>query len=380
MYDNHPMNTAILLSAGSSTRAGQNKLWAEVQGKPLWTLSHNTFLEHPQIDRIILVVPKGEELRFLPFINNEKTLVTVGGATRMESFKNGLATTGELTTNDVILDHNAANPFVTAEEISAVIAAAKEHGASAVAHAVVDTVAEVQSPSEEESSNSNCYILTIRERTNLKLMQTPQAVRGDILKNALDSLSPEATDLSSALLEFTKVVILPAHPRNKKITNSEDLATLTARTTIGEDSHRFLTGASAEGTKLTLGGLTVPDCPTMDANSDGDVILHAIGRALATAQNKNFSELADPLMLSGTQDSRDYLAPLLSEAKIQQISLSLECARPKIDPLISDLKSSLGRILKIDDNHIHISAHSGEDLTPFGRGEGIRCLASVTLK
>lgn len=372
------MNIALLLAAGSSTRAGQNKLWTDVQGEPLWTLAYKIFLAHPEVDRIVLVVPKGEELRFLPFINNEKTLVTVGGATRMESFKKGLEALEAFAADDIILDHNAASPFVTAEEISGVIAAAEEHGASAVAHAVVDTVAEVQSPSEGE--NPNCYILTIRDRSNLRLMQTPQAVRGDILEKARASLIQDATDLSSGLLKFTKVVILPAHPRNKKITTAEDLAALSAHTTIGEDSHRFLTGASAEGTQLTLGGLTVSDCPALEANSDGDVILHAIGRALATAQNKNFSELADPLMLGGDSDSRDYLEPLLSEVKIRQVSLSLECARPKIDPLISDLKSSLGRILQIEDNQIHISAHSGEDLTPFGRGEGIRCLASVTLK
>lgn len=358
------MNIAILLSAGSSTRAGQDKLWAKVHGQPLWTVSHRTFLEHPQIDRIILVVPKGEELKFLPFIEDKKTTVVSGGKTRMESFKQGLATIGELSKEDVILDHNAANPFVTAEEISAVIANAKEHGACAVAHPVVDTVAEVD--------NSGAFITDFHDRNNLRLMQTPQAVRGDILKMALDSIDSNSTDLSSALLQFTKVVILPAHPLNKKITFAEDLETLMAHTTLGEDSHRF----SNDG-QLILGGLTIPDCPAMSANSDGDVILHAIGRALATAQNKNFSELADPLMLGGIVDSSDYLEPLLEGMKILDVSVSLEGARPRIDPLKDELKKSLARILNIHESTVHISAHTGEDLTPFGRGEGIRCLALV---
>lgn len=355
------MNIAILLAAGKSTRAGQDKLWAEVHVRPLWTLAHDAFVNHPNIDRIVLVVRKGEELRYLPFIQDEKTSVIAGGETRMESFKNGLTAAGTLAANDVILDHNAANPFVTAEEISAVLRAAKEHGAAAVAHPVVDTVAEVDS--------SKAFITDFHDRSNLRLMQTPQAVRADVLESLQLS---DTTDLASALLGNTQVRLLPAHPLNKKITFAEDLEALQSQTFLGEDSHRF----SNEG-QLTLGGITVPACPAMEANSDGDVILHAIGRALATAQNKNFSELADPLMLGGDFDSRDYLESLLEGVKILEVSLSIEGAQPRIDPLESDLKSSLGRILQIKSTQIHLSAHTGEDLTAFGRGEGLRCLALV---
>lgn len=358
------MNAAILLCAGSSTRAGQNKTWAEVYGHPLWTLAHDTFVNHEQIDRVILVVPKGEEFRFLPFIDDKKTTITAGGATRMESFKKGLDSLGEFTANDVILDHNSANPFVTVSEISAVIAASKEYGASAVSQNCVDTVL----------LGEDGFYSKILEREKLRLMQTPQAVRGDILQNALSSLSADATDLTSAILEHTKVQILPAHPQNKKITFAEDLAALQAKTYLGEDSHAF----STTGT-LMLGGLSVPDLPKLEANSDGDVILHAIGRALALAQNQNFSELADPLSLSGDQDSRDYLHPLLEKVRIQELVLSLECARPQIDPLALALKNSLAEILKIPTLAIRISAHTGEGLTAFGRGEGIRCLALLTV-
>lgn len=379
------MNLAILLAAGFSTRAGQNKLWADVQGHPLWTLSHKTFLAHAQIDRICLVVPKGQELRFLPFISDDKTTVIAGGTTRMESFKRGLASFRPTTTADIILDHNAANPLVTSEEISAVIVNAKEHGAAAVAHPVVDTVAEVSDSSAssqvtENSKSSNWDIVSFRERTNLRLMQTPQAVRGDILQNVLNDLSPTATDLSSALLKHTQVAVIPAHPLNKKITLAEDIELLRAHldgsgeTFLGEDSHRF----SNEG-QLTLGGLTILDCPAVEANSDGDVILHAIGRALAQACGENFSELADPLSLSGDQDSRDYVEPLLEKCTVKHVSISVEGARPRIDPLVHALKTSLAKILHTSEDAIHISAHTGEDLTSFGRGEGLRCLALVTV-
>ncbi len=347
------MNIAILLAAGSSARAGQDKLWADVNGHPLWTLAYETYVTHPWVERLVLVVPKGKELRFFPFVESEKVTLVAGGNTRMESFKKGLETLA-LKDKDVVLDHNAANPFVTAEE---------KEGAAAVAHPLVDTVAEVDS--------SGAFVTDFHDRSHLRLMQTPQGVRGDVLASLQLS---DTTDLASALLGYTQVRLLPAHPLNKKITFAEDLQALRSRTYLGEDSHRF-----SESGQLILGGFTVPELPAMEANSDGDVILHAIGRALAQAQGQNFSELADPLMLSGDLNSSDYLESLLDGIKILQVSLSIEGARPRIDPLATALKASLSEILKIPAEHIHLSAHSGEDLTPFGLGEGLRCTALVQL-
>src|SRR3989338_4195045 len=140
------MNTVILLAAGKSLRAGQNKLWAQSNPKgllgnswPLWTRAYQTFLAHSLIDRIVVVVPKGEEFRFLPFIDSQKTQVVSGGETRMQSFKRGLAAI-DFSASDVILDHNAANPAVTAPEISAVIEAAGEFGAAAVSLPAADKI------------------------------------------------------------------------------------------------------------------------------------------------------------------------------------------------------------------------------------------------
>lgn len=357
------MNIAILLAAGSSTRAGENKLWAEVHGRPLWTLSYETLVNHPWVERLVLVVAKGQEFRFLPFVENEKVSVVVGGETRMDSFKKGLASL-ELKPKDVVLDHNAANPFVTAEEISAVLTAAQKEGAAAVAQLVVDTVAEVDS--------TGAFITDFHDRSHLRLMQTPQAARGDIL-DSIDLAG--TTDLASALLGYSQVRLLPASPFNKKVTFASDLLALRSSTFFGEDSHRF----GAEGA-LTLGGLTVPDCPATEAHSDGDVILHAIGRALAAARGASFSDAADALCEAGEKNSSAYLAPLLEGQKLLRLQLSLECARPKIDPLIPALKKNLSQLLGLHESNIHVSAMTGEALTSFGRGEGIRCTALIQLQ
>ena len=50
------------------------------------------------------------------------------------------------------------------------------------------------------------------------------------------------------------------------------------RCSIGQDSHRF---ASDPDRKCVLGGVVIPDAPGFEANSDGDVLLHALTNAVS---------------------------------------------------------------------------------------------------
>lgn len=351
------MNIAILLAAGKSTRAGQNKLWTKILGKELWTLSYETLCSHPEVDQIILVVPAGDEEKFKPYLKT-KTKICSGGDTRSASFWNAMDLL-ELKDDDLILDHNAANPFVSTEEISAVLKAAQQYGAAALSQPAVDTILEME----------NGFYTKALDRSKLRLMQTPQAVQVRLLKSLPRD---EATDLSSLLLKIIPVKAIDASPLNKKITFAEDLQRLSGFTYLGEDSHAF----SNSGT-LKLGGLNVPDLPALEANSDGDVILHAIGRALAQAKNTSFSKIADALCEQGEKESAVYLQPFLEDLTILQVSLQIEAARPRIDEL--PLQESLAKILKITPDKIRISAMSGEGLSSFGKGEGIRVLSLVTV-
>jgi 2-C-methyl-D-erythritol 4-phosphate cytidylyltransferase/2-C-methyl-D-erythritol 2,4-cyclodiphosphate synthase len=384
------MNYAILLAAGASTRAGRNKLWADIHGRPLWTLAFEALHEHPEVDKVVIVTPAGEEEKFAKQLDQkileeapEEILIVAGGKTRMESFQHGLAkitssttltSSPDLNPDDIILDHNAANPNLTAEEISAVIAAAKKHGAAAVSLPAVDTILTADSETGQYKQ--------VLDRDKIRLMQTPQAARWEILQNA--NLQTE-TDLTSAILKTNPVKVIDADHRNQKITFASDLNRLTCHSFIGEDSHRF----SATG-QLTLGGITVPSCPAMQANSDGDVILHAIGRALAQAGDNSFSHIADKMCSSGQTNSIIYLRPLLRDPKtnkpirIHTISIQLEGARPRIDTIALAIKFSLAKILSkpghaITPSQIRISAHTGEDLSTFGRGEGLRCTCILTV-
>jgi 2-C-methyl-D-erythritol 2,4-cyclodiphosphate synthase len=151
---------------------------------------------------------------------------------------------------------------------------------------------------------------------------------------------------------------------------------------FGQDSHRF----SKDGNKkLILGGVEIQGEKGLEANSDGDPILHAICAAIEQALGRaDFSVYADEMCENGITDSMEYLkvaARHLEEAgyTINNLGISVEGKKPKILPIEDKIKGRLAEILKIEKGRIGINATTGEDLTAFGRGEGIQAFAIVSL-
>lgn len=154
------------------------------------------------------------------------------------------------------------------------------------------------------------------------------------------------------------------------------------RVGFGQDSHRF---SQDPKRKLILGGIEINGESGLEGNSDGDAVIHAICRAIEQALgNPDFSLYADKICQEGTKDSREYLKVALRHIKersysINNLGISLECQKPKIIPVAGKMKKSLAEILGIKKEQIGISATSGEDLTAFGRGEGVQVFAIVSL-
>ncbi len=154
------------------------------------------------------------------------------------------------------------------------------------------------------------------------------------------------------------------------------------RVGLGQDSHRF----SEEGNKkLILGGIEVAGERGMTANSDGDVILHALCAAIEQALGRgSFSVYADAMCAQGITDSAEYLKIAkthLEEAgyRINNLGISIEALRPKILPIENEIKNKLVELLKIEKNLIGINATTGEGLTAFGQGEGVQALVIISL-
>ena len=154
------------------------------------------------------------------------------------------------------------------------------------------------------------------------------------------------------------------------------------RVGLGQDSHRF-----ADDMKpLVLGGFVIPGEKGMDANSDGDVILHAIFKALSQAVGgRAIGHYTAPLFLEqGIRDSREYIKIALkmvkeNKYKISNMGVMIEAKRPMLEPHSDAIKKSLAAILGIDKSRIGLTFTTGEGLTSFGKGEGIQAFAIAGL-
>lgn len=154
------------------------------------------------------------------------------------------------------------------------------------------------------------------------------------------------------------------------------------RVGIGQDSHKF---SNTAGRKLFLGGVEIADGMGLEGNSDGDAIIHAICRALEQAiGGESFSIYADQMNKEGIMDSKEYLKISVMHVKekgykINNVGISVEAKKPNISKISASIKNSLAAVLEITTENIGINATSGEDLTPFGKGEGIQVFAIVSL-
>ncbi len=151
--------------------------------------------------------------------------------------------------------------------------------------------------------------------------------------------------------------------------------------TIGQDSHRF--GEPCGDTLIRLGGIDIPFDRPIEANSDGDVVFHAITNAISGFTGVNIlGGEADKICLEkGIKDSSVYLEKALeylTGGKIIHCSVTIECLRPKLMPHIPEMRESVGKILGIPASSVGITATTGEGLTGFGKGEGIQVFCILT--
>jgi len=156
------------------------------------------------------------------------------------------------------------------------------------------------------------------------------------------------------------------------------------RVGLGQDSHAFEPDGSTK--PLILGGIVFPGQPGLQANSDGDVVLHALFNALSQAVGgRSLGIYADPIYAQGITNSRQYVAVALDMVRqagytVNNVGVSIEARRPKIEPRALEMKKSLADLLGVSMDQVGITATTGEGLTAFGRGEGIQVFVIVSLQ
>ncbi|CCB90075.1 2-C-methyl-D-erythritol 2,4-cyclodiphosphate synthase [Simkania negevensis] len=153
------------------------------------------------------------------------------------------------------------------------------------------------------------------------------------------------------------------------------------RAGIGQDSHRFLPDGANK--KCIIAGLVFEDAPGMDADSDGDVVFHAICNAITSLTHVPIlGRIAiDLCHKQGITDSRVYLEKALATLdgqKIEHIALTIEGKRPKFQKRSEEIRQNVAEVVKLELDQVGITFTSGDGLTSFGKGEGLMCYAVVT--
>lgn len=202
-----------ILAAGSSSRAGTDKVLLELGGRPvlLWSLA--AAAASGAYSAIVVVAP-AERVATIARILGERARVVAGGPTRTAS---SWAAVDALPDVDVIAIHDAARPFASASLFATVAAVATEYGSAVPGLAIAETVRRA-----DEAGRAVEEV----DRNGLWTAQTPQAFQRGVLVRAREAAGDRTfTDDAAAVIALNEDVrLVPGERRNFKLTSTEDIA------------------------------------------------------------------------------------------------------------------------------------------------------------
>lgn len=211
---------AIILLAGSSTRFSSEtkKQFFEIKNKPLMLYSLETFDKSKVIDEIVLVVAPTDFDKVQDLINSKGykkiSSIVKGGKLRQESVKNGLDAIKK--NEGIVLIHDAARPLVDNKIIIDLKQALERFDGVSPALESVNTIARVDKDGK---------IISFENRNELYQIQTPQAFKLEIIKQAHEnSKNSNATDDLQLVKQINKTVgIIPGNQKYLKVTTQSDI-------------------------------------------------------------------------------------------------------------------------------------------------------------
>jgi 2-C-methyl-D-erythritol 4-phosphate cytidylyltransferase/2-C-methyl-D-erythritol 2,4-cyclodiphosphate synthase len=416
--------TAIIAAGGRGQRFGgtQPKQLLAVGGRPILERSVAAFLSHPAIDAVVVALPQAlvddppvylRSAEGLALDGSGKPLrIVAGGERRQDSVANAFRAADAK--SDLIVIHDAARPFATADLITRTIAAAAETGAALAAVVARDTVKRAvadpgpaqagrQAPSSYVVPGLNRTVAETLRRETIFLAQTPQAFRRDVLSDAL-KLADDATD-EAALAERAghPVRLVDGEATNIKITTPEDLpiadaiaetlriadrawrtgdAIRTGRAGTGYDLHRL-----GEGGPLILGGVTIPSDRGAIGHSDADVICHALTDAILGAAclgdiGRHFPDSDPRWQGASSLDLLRRAVAIVAEQGLEvgNVDVTVILERPKIKDHVDAMRAAVAQAIGIDAGRVSIKGKTNEGVDAVGRGEAIAAHAIALIR
>lgn len=212
------MISVVITAAGNSTRFGDNKLLADLSGKPLILRTVEQFAKCSRVNEIIVVTRKQDIPAYQELFNKNELVVKLveGGKERIESVQKGvMASAGR-----IILAHDGARPLTPVWLIENLVQAVEEHGAAMTAVPPTATI---------KYAEDDMMIRRSLPRSNTWIAQTPQGFRREILLGALEAAIAKKYFVST---DDSEIVAMHGHPvkivlgdyMNMKVTVHSDLA------------------------------------------------------------------------------------------------------------------------------------------------------------
>ena len=149
----------------------------------------------------------------------------------------------------------------------------------------------------------------------------------------------------------------------------------------GVDVHAFQDGGT-----LVLGGVKIPYDRSLEAHSDGDVVLHALCDALLGAaglgdigrhfppQDAAYENIDSRILLRKTRERVE-----AGHYKVVNADITVVAQAPKLSAYIGAMCTNISDDLQVDASQVNVKATTTEHLGFTGRGEGIAALAVVLL-
>lgn len=370
--------SAIIVAGGRGLRVGADrpKQLLEIGGRSMLQWSVSAFDAHPAVNEIVVVMPR-DLTESVSFDQQKPGEFVFGGERRQDSVAAGFAAVSAGA--DVVLVHDAARPFVTADVITRVIDAAAAHGAALPARQASDTI--------KRAAAAGAAVIETIPRESIWLAQTPQGFRRAVLEDAMRKAEGAGVTDEAMMAERAghPVYVIEGDERNVKITTADDLErarrSLPAEVRVGTgyDLHRLVGGR-----RLVLAGVEIPFDKGPHGHSDGDVVCHALCDALFGAATlgdigRHFPDTEPRWKDTPGLDFVGWTRAIIAKSgwRTTSVDVTVLLERPKLSPFIPVIQQALAQML--EGAAVSVKAKTNEGVDAVGRGEAIAAHAVAVI-